>query len=258
MKMLKRVRWVYLLLALFLIGMGVCLLIWPTVSMNLVCMITGGGAVLVGFAKIVVYGVRQVNAMIEQYDFAFGVLCVIGGVILLIQPEQLLELLPQVLACCILWDCVFKLQVALDAKRLGNGLWFLQLLAVLICVVWGVCLLVQPFGLKEKQYLGILVAGGLIADGVLNLLAVIYIAATVKKAPPVLNAPDLPNPLYAQEKATASAAAPKPQEDLPDPEESSVQVKDLIDNSREQTNSASGGGKIMNFFKRNQTDEGEN
>lgn len=248
MKFLKRIRWTYLLLSLFLIGIGVCLLIWPEVSMNMACMITGGGAIVYGLAKIIIYFVRQINSMVEQYDFSTGLLCIFGGAGLLVQPAELLSLLPQVLAIAMLIDCVFKLQVVLDAKRLDNGAWFLELFVLLICIAWGACLLVQPFGLDV--YLSQMFAGGLIADGVLNLLSVIFIAATVKKAPEELPAPELPNPIQKQEKAAVVPVAPQPEAEVVDVVETGLQVKDLIEESREQTNQPEGKGGIFGFFKK--------
>lgn len=248
MKFMKRIRWTYLFLSLFLIGIGVCLLVWPEVSMNMACMIVGGGAVVYGLLKIIIYFVRQVNSMVEQYDFSAGILCILGGAGLLVQPAELLNLLPQVLAVYMLGDCIFKMQVVLDAKRLGNGAWFLELFVLAICAAWGVCLVLQPFGLDA--YVSQMVAGGLIADGVLNLLSVIFIAATVKKAPEETPEPELPNPIQIQEKVTASSAAPKPEAEVSDVVESGLQVRDLIEESRDQTNQPEGKGGIFGFFKK--------
>ena len=251
MKFLKRVRWAYLLLSVFLIAIGVCLVMWPELSADMACMVIGGGAMLFGLIKIIFYFVRQVNAMVEQYDFSTGVLSIAAGAVLLIHPEEMLRLLPQVLAVCMLVDCVFKLQVVLDAKRLGSGVWFLQLLTVLICIGWGVCLLLQPFGLDK--YLSQMFAGGLIADGVLNLLTVLFIAFTVKKEAVV----DVPAPIaYPMQAvkpvpvAVAPAPRPEPEEELPDVVESGLQVRDLIEQSRETTNQPEGKGSIFSFFKK--------
>ena len=248
MKVLKRIRWTYLLLSLFLIAIGGCLLMWPEVSVNMVCMIAGGGAVFYGLAKIVIYFVRQINVMVEQYDFSVGVLSIMGGAVLLVQPAELLNLLPQVLAVAMLGDCIFKMQIVLDAKRLGNSVWFLLFFLLLVCAAWGVCLVLQPFGLDA--YMSQLFAGGLIADGVLNLLSVIFIAVTVKKLPEALPEPALPDPIQKQGRITASAAAPQPEEDVLDVQESGLQVKDLIEESREQTNQPEGKGGIFSFFKK--------
>ena len=251
MKFIKRIRWAYLLLSVFLVGMGVCLIMWPELSTDMVCMIVGGGAMLFGLVKIVFYFVRQVNAMVEQYDFSTGLLSIAAGTVLLVQPDEMLRLLPQVLAVCMLVDCVFKIQVVLDAKRLGSAVWFLQLLAVMICIGWGVCLLLQPFGLDK--YLSQMFAGGLIVEGVLNLLTVLFIAFTLKKEP-VVNVPaPIADPMQAVKPmpaAVAPAPRPEPEEELPDVVESGIQVRDLIEQSREATNQPEGKGGIFSFFKK--------
>ena len=251
MKFIKRIRWAYLLLSVFLIGMGVCLVMWPELSTDMACMIVGGGAMLFGLVKIVFYFVRQVNAMVEQYDFSVGLLSIAAGAVLLIHPEEMLRLLPQVLAVCMLVDCVFKLQVVLDAKRLDSALWFMQLLAVMICIGWGVCLLLQPFGLDK--YLSQMFAGGLIAEGVLNLLTVLFIAFTLKKEP-VIDVPmPIADPMHAVKPmpaAVAPAPRPEPEEEQTEIEVSGIQVRDLIDQSRETTNQPEGKGSIFSFFKK--------
>lgn len=251
MKFLKRVRWAYLLLSIFLIGIGVCLVMWPELSTDLACMVVGGGAMLFGLVKIVFYFVREVNAMVEQYDFSTGLLSIAAGAVLLIHPEDMLRLLPQVLAVCMLVDCVFKIQVVLDAKRLGSIMWFMQLLVVMVCVGWGVCLLLQPFGLDK--YMSQMFAGGLIADGVMNLLTVLFIAFTVKKVPEVNVPAPIADPMQSVKPvpvAVAPAPRPEPEEELPDVVESGIQVRDLIEESRAQTNQPEGKGSIFSFFKK--------
>lgn len=251
MNFLKRVRWAYFLLSVALIAAGVCLAVWPAISMDVACMAAGIGAMVYGLIKIVIYFVRHVEHMVEQYDFSMGLLCIAAGAFLVIHPGKIVEMVPQVVAVYMICDCVFKLQVSLDAKRLGSGAWFLMLLVTLVVAVWGVCLLLQPFGLDA--YLSVLLAGGLIADGVMNLLAVIFIAAVVKK-PAAEGGPvtKLPDPMTA---VAASPAAPAPQPAPPAPapaavEEPAPQVKDIIASSREKTNQPEGKGGIFSFFKK--------
>lgn len=249
MKFLKRVRWVYLLLSLFLAAAGVALLVWPTITMDAACMALGVGTVIFGLLKIVVYFVRPVEHMVEQYDFSAGLLCMAAGVFLVIHPGEVLKLIPMVLAVYMLADCVFKLQVSFDAKRLGSGAWWLMLLVVLVVIGWGLCLLLQPFGLDK--YAHVLLAGGLIADGVMNLLAVIFIAAVVKK-PAAEGGPvtRIPDPMSAVAPVPAAVVVPEPVQPAPVVEESGPQVKDIIASSREKTNQPEGKGGIFSFFKK--------
>jgi uncharacterized membrane protein HdeD (DUF308 family) len=179
MQLLKRVKWVYVVLSVFLMALGVSLFVWPDIPSVTICCAIGGGAVVLGIVKIVLYFLREVQAVGEQNDFAIGAMCVIAGAILLIHPAAVLSMIPQVLGVYMLIDCVFKLQITLDAKRLGSGGWWLSLLVTLVCIVWGLLLVWQPFGLEK--HLMVLIAGGLIGDGVQNLLGVIYMAATVRK-----------------------------------------------------------------------------
>ena len=179
MQLLKRIRWVYVLLSLFLIGVGVCLFLQPGLSSATVCCAVGLGAMLFGIVKIVLYFLRELNEMAEQYDFAIGAMSVIAGAVLLIHPAAVLALIPQVLGIYMLVDCVFKLQVAMDARRLGNKGWWVSLIVTLLCICWGCLLIWQPFGLEN--YRTPLIASGLVADGVQNLVSVAYIAGTVKK-----------------------------------------------------------------------------
>ena len=170
MQLLKRVKWVYVLLSVFLMALGASLFVWPNIPSVTICCAIGGGAVVLGIVKIVLYFLRDIQAVGEQNDFAIGAMCVIAGAILLIHPAAILSMIPQVLGVYMLIDCVFKLQIALDAKRLGSGGWWLSLLVTLVCIIWGLMLVWQPFGLEK--HLMTLIAGGLIADGVQNLLEI--------------------------------------------------------------------------------------
>ena len=234
MQLLKRIRWVYVLLSLFLIGVGVCLFLQPGLSSATVCCAVGLGAMLFGIVKIVLYFLRELNEMAEQYDFAIGAMSVIAGAVLLIHPAAVLALIPQVLGIYMLVDCVFKLQVAMDARRLGNKGWWVSLIVTLLCICWGCLLIWQPFGLEN--YRTPLIASGLVADGVQNLVSVAYIAGTVKKteasgkaitepaedwipvtippAPPEDKTPE-PAPIQPE---SESPAAPETSADAPAPE----------------------------------------
>ena len=124
-----------------------------------------------------------------------------------------MSMIPQVLGVYMLIDCVFKLQIALDAKRLGSGGWWLSLLVTLVCIIWGLMLVWQPFGLEK--HLMTLIAGGLIADGVQNLLAVIYMAATVRKTE--AEGGEITEPAESLPEPEPISVIPEPVEKTPEP-----------------------------------------
>ncbi len=255
MKLLKRVRWVYLLLSVFLMSIGVCLIAWPAMSISMLCYIVGGGLIVFGLMKLVGYFVRELETMVEQYDFAIGVLSVLGGCVLIVQPDQLLALLPQVLGIYVLVDCIFKMQVALDAKRLYNGLWYVMPLVILACFAWGLCLIFQPFDMGNN--LPVLLGGGLIADSLQNLAAVAFIAVTVRK-PAAEGGPvaRIPDPMYDLEMEDQTRSKNnEPIIPLHETLDSGVQIKDVIDGGREKSNAPAGIGSILGFFSHNKQDD---
>lgn len=53
--------------------------------------------------------------------------------------------MPAILGVFVLVDGVFKLQTAVDAKRFGLSNWWLILLGSLICALFGMLLIIDPF-----------------------------------------------------------------------------------------------------------------
>ena len=255
MNFLKRVRWIYLFLSAILIAIGVFLLMWQELSISLACYAVAGGAAIFGLAKLVTYFVRHVESMVEQYDLSLGIICLAVSALFVLQPVTLLDLIPQILGGYILLDSIFKLQVAMDARRLGSGGWLIMLLGVLICGAWGVSLIVQPEMLVP--YKDTLLAGGLIADGVLNLLAVLFIAVTVKK--PGADGGIISGSMdgFAERvEPTADSRIPTVTEVVPvepEPHSDLPSFTDLIDDARAKTNAPEGKGGIFSFFKRNKS-----
>ena len=78
----------------------------------------------------------------------------------------------------VLVDSVFKLQVAVDSRRMGAHSWWVTLVCTVVCLVLGVLLVFNPF--NGKQVLTIMMGVSLIVDGVQNLCTVVYATVFVK------------------------------------------------------------------------------
>ena len=88
MQLLKRVKWVYVLLSLFLIGVGVCLCLWPDIpSVTICCAIggvstTGGKGSIVG-AMVGVLMFQTLKNCLQTLGLSSNVQTVVTGIILL-------------------------------------------------------------------------------------------------------------------------------------------------------------------------------
>lgn len=178
MNVFKRIKWTYVLLSVLLLVLGILLVANPDTSMITICRILGGGALAFGVIRIVLYFVREIDGVAIRYDFAAGAFCVIVGAMLLWRAPTMVGFLSVVVGLLILVDSVFKLQVAIDSRRMGATTWWVTLLFTCVCMVMGGLLVFDPF--SGQQVLATVMGVSLIADGLQNLCTVIYAAVFVQ------------------------------------------------------------------------------
>ena len=180
MRVFKRIKWAYLLVSIFFIALGVLLVIRPDTSMPNFCRILGGVAALFGVARIIGYFVRELEGVGLRYDFATGAFAIFAGVFMYLRAAEVANVMAVVIGLFILIDCVFKLQVAMDSKRMGASTWWITLLFTCVSLVLALLLIFDTF--KGQQVLSIMMGVALVADGLQNLCTVIYASIFVKEA----------------------------------------------------------------------------
>ena len=178
MRVFKRIKWAYLLVSVFFIALGVLLIARPDTSMTYFCRFLGGVAVLFGLARIIGYFVRELEGVGLRYDFATGAFAIVAGVFLLWRAPEVAGVMDVVIGLFILVDCVFKLQVAMDSRRMGARSWWITLLFTCVSLVLGLLLIFDTF--KGQRVLSTMMGVALVADGLQNLCTVIYATIFVK------------------------------------------------------------------------------
>ncbi len=178
MRVFKRIKWAYLLVSVFFIALGVLLVLRPDTSMIYFCRFLGGVAVLFGLARIIGYFVRELDGVGLRYDFATGAFAIVAGACMLWRAPEGSGVMDVVIGLFILVDCVFKLQVAMDSKRMGARSWWITLLFTCVSLVLGLLLIFDTF--KGQRVLSIMMGVALVADGLQNLCTVIYATIFVK------------------------------------------------------------------------------
>ncbi len=179
MRVFKRIKWAYLLVSVFFIALGVLLVLQPDMSMINFCRFLGGVAALFGVVRVIGYFIRELDGVGLRYDFATGAFAIIAGALLIWRAPEMAGIMAVVIGLFILVDCVFKLQVAMDSKRMGANAWWITLLFTCVSMVLGLLLVFDTF--KGQQVLSIMMGISLVADGLQNLCTVIYAAIFVKE-----------------------------------------------------------------------------
>ena len=154
----------YIIMSVLLCVLGVVLFVWPGVSVAVIGELLGIGMI------------------VFEYDLAFGVLLIALGIVTLTHPGETIGFLCVVYGILVLSDGLFKVQIAVDAKRFGIDRWWAILLAAACAGVLGVLLVLRPG--EGAQALTMLLGASLFLDGVMNLLVALLTVKIIRHQQP--------------------------------------------------------------------------
>ena len=123
--------------------------------------------IVFGAVKLVGYCSRDLYRLAFQYDLGFGLLLIALGALVLARPGSVLDFLSTALGIAVLTDGLYKVQIAVDAKRFGLGAWWLTLALALAAGAVGLALVFRPW--DSARLLTRLLGAALLAEGILNL-----------------------------------------------------------------------------------------
>ena len=172
----------YLVISAVLCILGVLLIVYPTISAKVLCYILGGVLTVYGIIKMVGYFSKDLYRLAFQYDLASGALITALGVIMLVIPDGVISVTHTVIGILIFADGLFKIQIAIDAKRFGVSRWWLIAAAAILTGVVGLLLILHPFAGAAAAM--ILMGVGLLAEGILNLSVVLCAVKIVRHQKP--------------------------------------------------------------------------
>ena len=174
MKTIKQAKWCYIICSVLLIAAGIYIMVRPYASAIIFCRVIGAVSLFYGVSKILGYFSHDLYNLAFQFDLALGVFTLIFGLILLLRSARVVAFMPAILGVFVL----VKLQTAVDAKRFGLSNWWLILLGSLICALFGLLLIIDPF--SGNSVLMTFVGLSLAIDGLQNLFNAFYTVKILK------------------------------------------------------------------------------
>lgn len=157
----------YLVMSAFFCVFGILLMVLPNLSISMIGWITGIVLMVFGIVKVIGYLSKDLYRLAFQYDLAFGIFLIVLGILVLSQPEQVMNFVCVVLGIAILADGLFKIQIALDARPFGIRSWWLILALAILAGVVGTLLVFRPT--ESARMLTILLGLSMLAEGILNI-----------------------------------------------------------------------------------------
>lgn len=165
----------YIAVSAALCFFGVLLIVKPEISLAAFGLFTGIVLITFGIIKIVGYLSRDLYRLAFQYDLACGILVIALGIMVILEPNDVIDTICIAVGITFLMDGLLKIQISIDAKTFGIRQWWLILSVALLTVVIGVLLVFRTSG--SVRALMVLLGISLLADGIMNLTTVL---STVK------------------------------------------------------------------------------
>lgn len=184
MQELKKWKRGGLILTATVMLLGICLVIWPGISAEILCCLFGGVLLIVGAIRLLCYfRQRGINVLWRRYELPIGLLDGLFGVYFFTRPANVLTILPIVAGIAILVDSVFKLQTALELREMNIVRWRSILIFAIAGILAGIFLVRNPFEgtVTLMRFVGI----SLMIDGIQNLFFIRDAAKEIRRQAPV-------------------------------------------------------------------------
>lgn len=165
----------YIVMSLVFCAAGIACIANPGLSAAVIGRALGVAMILFGAVKLVGYCSRDLYRLAFQYDLGFGLLLMALGILVLLRPAGVLDFIFTALGIVVLTDGLYKVQIAVDAKRFGISAWWLTLALAIAAGAVGLALVFRPW--DSARVLTILLGAALLAEGILNLCVAV---STVK------------------------------------------------------------------------------
>lgn len=183
MKEIKKWKWAYLLLTLAVMAFGICLMIWPDISAEILCYALGVILLVAGITRIVCYSQRGISVLWHRYELPLGLLDALVGIYFFSHPANVLLILPIVVGIIIIVDSVFHLQTALELRGIGTKRWWVIFAFAIVSILVAIGLIRNPFegSMTLMIYLGI----SLVIDSIQSLYYIHKVARDIRRLAPI-------------------------------------------------------------------------
>jgi len=166
--------------------LGGIFLIFPELSLTTLCYAFGILTIVYGIVHLITYFVKDRLVSVFRYDMVIGILAVGLGILILICPQLVINILPILIGVFILLSSIMKIQNAVDLKRVEHPRWWLFLIFALISIALGVVLIWNPF--EAASLLMMIIGASLCVDGFTSLWSNFSLSRRLKKVKKAMDA----------------------------------------------------------------------
>ena len=177
-KILKKFKTNVVISSLLCVLLGLVLVLWPGLSIQIVCTAVGAVLIVSGGIRIVSYFTAKDGSMYSQINLIFGMIFTVVGVWIVIKPDKVLAIIPIIVGIVIALHGLHNLQQAITLCKDKYDKWWIALLLGILTIGFGVLLICRPFAAIDTVVM--LIGVFLIYDGLSNIWIVSRIYKNAK------------------------------------------------------------------------------
>ncbi len=179
-RILKKIKTNVIVSALICVGLGVILVVWPGLSVQVVCMAIGGVLVLNGLSRLLNFILNRDGSIFSQMNLVMGIIITVIGGWILLQPGTIIAMIPILVGIIIVIHGINNLQQAVSLCQNRYDKWWIALLLGIVTIGFGVLLVFNPFAAVDTliRFIGLF----MIYDGASDIWIMSRVSRNVKQA----------------------------------------------------------------------------
>lgn len=170
MNFLRSIKVNILSSAVLCILLGIVLLIYPNVSLTVVCRAVGVIVLVTGLSFVFSYLRVGKRFWYGKIELVFGSIFAILGGFILLYPLGILSIVPIVFGILLIYHGIANVRQAFELHQYRDNGWWLPVLIAATTIVLGILIMRNPFGTMD--ILMRIIGACLIYDGLMNTMLV--------------------------------------------------------------------------------------
>lgn len=176
--LLKKIKTNAVISSVLCVILGLVLVLWPGMSMRIVCTAVGVVLILSGVMRMIAYFTARDGSLFSQANLIFGIVLAVVGVWIVMKPDKVMAVIPIIVGIVIVIHGLQNLQQAFGLLRDKYEKWWVALLLGVFTVGFGALLICRPFAAIDTVVM--LIGCFLIYDGFSNVWIVSRVYKTAK------------------------------------------------------------------------------
>ena len=197
-------------LVFFYLTVGVLLIWLDSMVITIASYVLAALLILTGAWLLIRYHRSGPQERVAGMDLAVGLILLFAGVLLILKPEDLAGVFPQIWGLSLVFGGFMKVQYAFDEKTVGISRWWIMLIFAALSLIIGILAFFQEsvFSSSAHLVIGIFMLG----EAVLDLVTFLIISRVMKRRSAEKEAAIQAAVTAANTEARPAAQSPAPEE----------------------------------------------